>query len=152
MSILLTPPLACCLLVRLAHAAHRRGWLRVGRLLALTNAVIHKADVDPASVIGPGLYIPHPPGIVFRGKAGRNLTLFVHAIVGPRAPAPAGPGALALCPTLGDDVTVGAQATILGPTTVGDRARIGPHLVVTDPVPAGASVVSISAMGRIAGK
>jgi hypothetical protein len=42
--ILLTPPLMCCALHRLAHAAFRRGWTRSARAIARINAIVHRAS------------------------------------------------------------------------------------------------------------
>jgi len=50
-------------------------------------------------------------------------------------------------PTLGNQVVVGAGAKILGPITVGDRARVAANSVVIEAVPAGATVVGIP--GRV---
>jgi len=50
-------------------------------------------------------------------------------------------------PTLGDNVVVGAGATLLGAIRVGDNARIGAGSVVLTDVPPGATVVGIP--GRI---
>jgi len=43
-------------------------------------------------------------------------------------------------PVVGRRVELGAGATILGPVTIGDGARIGPHSVVMTDVPPGATV------------
>ncbi len=50
-------------------------------------------------------------------------------------------------PTLADGVLVGAGAKILGPITIGHHARIGANAVVTQDVPAEATVVGIP--GRV---
>ena len=44
-------------------------------------------------------------------------------------------------PTLGDDVTVGSGAKLLGPIAVGDGAKIGANTVVVEDVPPQATVV-----------
>src|SRR6185312_4543812 len=44
-------------------------------------------------------------------------------------------------PTLGDNVTVGSGAKLLGPIVVGDNAKIGANTVVVEDVPPGATVV-----------
>ena len=44
-------------------------------------------------------------------------------------------------PTLGDNVTVGSGAKLLGPIAVGDGAKIGANTVVVEDVPPGATVV-----------
>jgi serine O-acetyltransferase len=44
-------------------------------------------------------------------------------------------------PSLGDNITVGSGAKLLGPIAVGDGAKIGANTVVVEDVPAGATVV-----------
>ncbi len=44
-------------------------------------------------------------------------------------------------PTLGDNVTVGSGAKLLGPIFVGDGAKIGANTVVVEDVPPGSTVV-----------
>ena len=46
-------------------------------------------------------------------------------------------------PTIGDNVTIGAAAILLGPIAVGENAMIGANSVVVKSVPAGATVVGV---------
>ena len=46
-------------------------------------------------------------------------------------------------PTIGDRVTIGAGAKVLGPITIGDDSRIGANAVVLKPVPPRSVVVGI---------
>jgi serine O-acetyltransferase len=131
---LLMPSLMCCALHRLAHAAFRRGRTRSARAIARINAIVHHAVIDPAAEIGPGLYIPHPTGVVFQGTAGANLSLYTFAAVIPREPMPFSGGDGKLCPRIGNDVSIGAFVVVLGPVLVGDRSRIGQFVVVADDV------------------
>ena len=48
-------------------------------------------------------------------------------------------------PRLGDDVTIGAGACVLGPITVGDRAVVAANAVVLEDVPADSLVAGIPA-------
>jgi serine O-acetyltransferase len=48
-------------------------------------------------------------------------------------------------PTLGDNVTVGVGAAVLGAITVGDNAKVGAGSVVVKDVPPNATVVGIPA-------
>lgn len=48
-------------------------------------------------------------------------------------------------PTIGNDVVIGAGATLLGPIRIGDGARIGAGAVVLKDVPAGATAVGVPA-------
>ena len=49
------------------------------------------------------------------------------------------------CPTIGDDVTIGAGAKVLGKCVVGNRVRIGANCVVVKDVPDDCTVVGIPA-------
>jgi serine O-acetyltransferase len=48
-----------------------------------------------------------------------------------------------------DNVIIGSGAQILGPITVGERARIGAAAVVTDDVPAGATMIGQKARSTL---
>ena len=48
-------------------------------------------------------------------------------------------------PTIEDDVILGSGAQVLGPITVGKRARVGANAVVTQNVPEGATMVGVRA-------
>jgi serine O-acetyltransferase len=52
-------------------------------------------------------------------------------------------------PTLEDNVIVGSGAQILGPITVGARARVGANAVVTEEVPEGATMVGVKARSTL---
>jgi serine O-acetyltransferase len=132
--ILLTPSLISCTIHRVAHAAHQRGWKRLAWDLAGANARLHKILIDPGATIGPGMYIPHPVGVTFRGRAGSNLTLFVGATVGPQEFLPFPSNSLDRCPQLGDDVAIGVHSSVLGEASIGSRVTIVPGVVVLESV------------------
>lgn len=48
-------------------------------------------------------------------------------------------------PLIGDDVVIGAGATLLGPIKVGSGSKIGAGAVVLSDVPAGATAVGVPA-------
>jgi serine O-acetyltransferase len=145
-SILLTPPLICSGLYRLSHWLWSRRHRRSARFAAWINFLVHKAWIAPASCIGGGLYIPHTAGIIFCGRAGAGLLLLVNAVVSEHSAAWGDDRALSECPQLGDDVSVGAGARVIGAITIGSRTRIGPGAVVTCRVPAGSIVVARGAV------
>ena len=81
-------------------------------MLFRLNITLHGFDVPPATLIGPGLYVPHPVGTVLSAeRIGANVTLISSITVGMR-----GEGEF---PVIEDDVFVGAGARILGKVTVG---------------------------------
>ena len=141
LSVLLTPPLLCIAIYRLSHWCYCRGLLWPARFLSWTNFIIHRADIAHSAEIGPGLYVPHTVGVVFRGRAGSFLTLYFRsAVVGSRLDSrrdPQGPD----CPCLGDHVTVGIFSLVKGPVHVGDRAFLGVGSVVLADLPADVQVI-----------
>ncbi|GGB37172.1 hypothetical protein GCM10011380_28230 [Sphingomonas metalli] len=130
--------------IRAWHAARaRRGPLAYLReRLAVQRhrfwSIVTGADIPIDSVIGGGLLLPHPNGIVIHPAAriGPNCLLFQQVTIGATQRG---------VPTLGGHVDVGAGAKILGPVMIGDHARIGANAVVVSDVPAGATAVGIPA-------
>jgi serine O-acetyltransferase len=135
-----TPELLALTAHRLAHYFYVKGWRRLARGLTWWNRLVHRITIEPASCIGPGLHIPHPATIYFAASAGRQLTLYPHAICCAHPP---GSSEWRLGnPSLGDHVTVGANSSVLGPVRIGDGARIAFSQRVVDDVPPGSMVVS----------
>lgn len=119
---LLTPQLMCLVGYRLAHYAHCRGWQRLAALVTLLNSIVHKVCITPDSCIGPGCLLPHPAGVSFCGRAGRGLTLYSLAVCGPFETSLGGP--LDAAPRIGERVTIGARAAVLGPVRVGNDVKM----------------------------
>ena len=144
---LFTPQLLCLVVYRLAHGLHVAGWPRLARACARLNAQLHHVQLSADSCIGAGCLLPHPAGLVFVGHAGVQFTIYSMAVccpdgASPRAVADAGPH-------LGDRVTVGVQAVLLGPLQVGDDSKIGPCLRLPHDVPARSMVLARNWRPRI---
>ncbi len=109
---------------------------RVAHRLAMGSAQV--CIGDPV-VIQPGVYIAHGQ-VVLDGlvEIGAGTVLFPWTTIGLRAGNIQGP-------TLGENVTVGTGAKIVGPVTVGRGARIGANAVVVQDVAAGATAVGVPA-------
>lgn len=142
LSTLLTPALIAAGLYRLSHWLWSRRHRRSAHFAAWMNFLVHKLWIAPGSCIAGGLHIPHTPGIVFCGRAGTGLLLLGNAVVSGRSEAWGDDRALSECPQLGDGVSVGAGARVIGAITVGSHTRIGPGAVATSPVPARSIVVA----------
>lgn len=139
-SILLQPPLLCLLGYRVAHYLWVRGWQRVGRALATLNLLVHKAHIPADSCIGPGCFLGHTAGTSFIGSAGRDLTLFSLAVCCPLEDATG--DALGAGPRLGDRVTLGGHAVVMGNIRVGDDARLAPKSYLNADCPPATDVLS----------
>src|SRR5262245_25184548 len=75
LSFMLTPPILCSATYRISHWLYRKGLVLPARFVSWLNFIIHRVDLPCAADIGPGLYIPHTSGVIFRGRAGSHLTL-----------------------------------------------------------------------------
>ena len=140
LSAFLTPELQGLLLYRMAHYCSVRGWRRLAEGLTDLNRLFHKVTITPESCIGPGCRLSHPAGVTFHGTAGWHLTLFSLAVCTPtvtgmRRPREDGP-------RLGDRVTVGAHAAVIGPVTVGDDTKIAFSVRLDKDAPPDVLVVS----------
>lgn len=91
-----------------------------------------------AANVGGGLYIQHGFGtIVAPRRIGRNCWINQGVTVGYTNDTD--------CPVIGDDVTIGAGAKVLGRCVVGDRVVIGANAVVVKDVPSDCTVVGVPA-------
>ena len=129
-------------LYRLSRYSHERGWRMAAWLLWLVNGWWTGADLPPSSRIAGGLFLPQPYGVVIAGAVGRDAAFGIQASIGGLLKKPdrdigGGPG----LPVLGDGVELEAGAIVLGPVHVGDRARIGPRVIILKDVRADEEVM-----------
>ena len=101
-------------------------------------AAVTGADIPINTLIGGGLLLPHPNGIVIHPdvRIGPNCLIFQQVTLGAHR------GGI---PTIGGHVDIGAGAKIVGPVTMGDHARIGMNAVVMIDVPAGGVAYGVPA-------
>lgn len=126
-------------LYRIAHWFKRRGVPVLGPLFARLGLLLTGVDIAPGAVIGPGLLISHGTGLVIGGYAriGRDAILLHGVTIGSPSP-----GRIEKMPVIGDNVFIGAGATLIGEITVGDDVFIGVHAIVARDVPSGSRVLS----------
>jgi len=126
---------------RAAHALARRGIPVLPAVFRRWAIAFCGVDILPRAEIGGGCIVAHGLGLVVGGATviGEDCTLLHGVTLGEvRFDELA-------CPRLGDRVTVGAGAAILGGIAVGDDAVIGAGSVVLSDVPAGARVAGVPA-------
>jgi serine O-acetyltransferase len=123
---------------RLAHALIEARVPLLPRALAYLTRAVTGVEIHPAAEIGAELFIDHGSGVVIgeTAKIGSRVTLYQGVTLGGTGFQPG-----KRHPTLGDNVTVGSGAKLLGPIVVGDNAKIGANTVVVEDVPAAATVV-----------
>jgi serine O-acetyltransferase len=132
------PGLHALLAHRVAHVLHRAGVPLLPRLIAAVARTVTGIEVHPAASIGPGLFIDHGMGVVIgeTARIGQDVTLYQGVTLG-------GTGFATgkRHPTVQDNVTIGAGASLLGPITVGHGSKIGAGSVVIHDVPPHSTVV-----------
>lgn len=138
------PGVQAVALHRLAHALWQRGWRYLPRWISYLARWLAQVDIHPGARIGARFFIDHGTGVVIgeTAEVGDDVTIYHGVTLGGTTWSEG-----KRHPTLGHGVVVGAGAKILGPISVGDRARIAANSVVIDAVPAGATVVGIP--GRV---
>lgn len=123
---------------RAAHALLEARVPLLPRFIAYLTRAVTGIEIHPAATIGREFFIDHGSGVVIGETAtiGSCVTLYQGVTLG-------GTGFQRgkRHPTLGDNVTVGSGAKLLGPIAVGDGAKIGANTVVIEDVPPGATVV-----------
>ncbi|HPG96761.1 MAG TPA: serine O-acetyltransferase, partial [Rectinema sp.] len=125
---------------RFSHFLWNRGSRLFARILSNITRFLTGIEIHPAAKIGSGFFIDHGMGVVIGETAiiGKDVTLY-HGVT---------LGGTSLekkkrHPTIGDRVTIGAGAKILGDISIGDDSRIGANAVVVKNVPPNSVVVGI---------
>ncbi len=129
---------------RVSHWLFESGLFFLARLVNHIARMLTAIDIHPGAKIGKHLFIDHGFTVIGEtAEIGDNVTLYQCVTLGGTNPANGIPGKRH--PTLADNVIVGSGAQVLGPITVGERARVGANAVVTKDVPEGATMVGIPA-------
>ena len=131
---------------RIAHRMWRQPWLRLpARLFSQAVRAVTGVEIHPGAELGRRLFIDHGMGVVIGETAvvGNDVLLFHGVTLGGRSMRHG-----KRHPTLGDGVTVGAGAKILGPVSIGSGVQIGANAVVITDVPTEHVAVGIPAKIR----
>lgn len=148
MEVLLYPGVWALFWHRIAHALFNARLFFLARWINHLSRFLTAIDIHPGAKIGKNFFVDH--GFVTIGETaeiGNNVTIYPCVTLGGTNPANGKKGKRH--PTLQDNVIVGSGAQILGPITVGTRARIGANAVVTEDVPDGATMVGVKARSTL---
>jgi len=123
---------------RVAHALHDADIPMAPLAIAYLSRGVTGIEIHPGAQIGEDFFIDHGSGVVIGETAeiGDSVTLYQGVTLG-------GTGFQRgkRHPTVGDNVTIGSVAKLLGPVSVGHGARVGANTVVVEDVPARSTVV-----------
>ena len=124
---------------------HRRARVPARAFAELTR-ILTGVDIHPGAILGDGLFIDHATGVVIgeTAEVGDDVTMYHGVTLGG-----SGREHGKRHPTVGDRVTIGAGAKVLGAIKIGEDSRIGANAVVVKPVPPSSVVVGVP--GQIIG-
>ena len=129
--------------------AHKLYELQVPLLPRIISEIAHSEtgiDIHPAAHIGESFFIDHGTGVVIGATCiiGSRVKLYQGVTLGAKSFPKADDGSLIKGierhPIIGDNVIVYSNTTLLGRINIGDSARIGANMWITEDVPAGQSL------------
>ena len=143
-TLLFHQPLHAIWIYRVGHWLHEKVHLPLlPRLLSVVAHFVTGVEIHPAARIGSPFFIDHGSGVVIgeTSEIGDRCVMFHNVTLGGT-----GKHRGKRHPSLGDDVFIGTGATLLGPITVGDAAKIGAGAFIhMRDVPANTTVVGVPA-------
>lgn len=145
---LASPGLHAIWVHRAAHRMWGKGgrWRLPARLISQAARTATGVEIHPGATIGKRFFIDHGMGVVIgeTAEVGNDVMIYNGVNLGGRTM-----NAVKRHPTLGDGVTIGAGARVLGPVVIGADAQIGANAVVTKDVPAKAIATGVPAKLRL---
>ncbi|WP_395332377.1 serine O-acetyltransferase EpsC [Novosphingobium sp. BL-8H] len=146
--VLLYPGVWALFFHKIAHRLFRADLFFLARVVNHISRFLTAIDIHPGATIGKNFFIDH--GFTVIGETadiGDNVTIYQCVTLGGSNPTNGKGGKRH--PTLLDNVIVGSGAQIIGPVTVGKRARVGASAVVTEDVPEGATMIGVKARSTL---
>jgi len=143
--LLVTPQVQVVVLFRIGSALARTPLRPLAFVLRSFSVAIGGAEIHPDATIGPGLALVHSTGVVIGPGVVIGAGCRVSQGVTLGEPGRGGDPAKWGFPTVGDHVTLGVNAVVLGRHTLGKGCVVGANSVVTSDVPEGGVVVGLPA-------
>ena len=123
---------------RIANTLYKKGHVVLARWLSQRSRHKTGIEIHPGAEIGRRVFIDHGDGVVIGETTiiGDDVTIYQGVTLG---------GTVKDIgkrhPTIGNGVTIGAGAKVLGPILVGDHSKIGAGAIVLKEVPPACTVV-----------
>ncbi len=138
--ILCYPGLHAIWLHRIAHWFYKNKMCTIARIISHINRFITGIEIHPGAQIGRRFFIDHGMGVVIGETAeiGDDVLMYQGVVLGGKSLEKK-----KRHPTLGNNVTIGAGAIVLGALNIGDNAKIGAGTVVVKDVPSNATVMGV---------
>ena len=133
---------------RMAHVLYKHDVPFIPRMMTEYAHSITGIDINPGAEIGRGFFIDHGTGVVIgeTARIGNNVRLYQGVTLGalsfPKDSCGMLVKGLRRHPTIEDNVTIYANATVLGDVTIGAGSVLGGNVWVTESLPPGTKVVA----------
>ncbi len=131
---------------RLSHRLWQQDSTKLlARTLSQFSRFLTGVEIHPGAQIGRRFFIDHGMGIVIgeTAEVGDDVMLYHQVTLGGRSLEKT-----KRHPTIGNRVTIGAGAKVLGPVVIGDDSAIGSNAVVVHDHPADSIITGIPARSR----
>ena len=113
---------------RIAHWLFEAELFFLARLVNHWSRMVTAIDIHPGAKIGKNLFIDHGFSVIGEtAEIGDNVTIYQCVTLGGTNPTNGKGGKRH--PTISDEVIIGSGAQVIGPITVGRRARIGATMI-----------------------
>ncbi len=138
----LYPGLKAVLSYRVAHSFYEKGHFFIADWISKRARKKTGIEIHPAAKIGRNLFIDHGMGVVIGETTviGDDCTIYQGVTLGGT-----GKDKGKRHPTIGNNVTIGCGAKVLGPFTVGDNSKIAANAVVLNEIPPNSTCVGVPA-------
>jgi serine O-acetyltransferase len=139
---LLYPGVRALIQYRIAHRLYEKGHYFLADWISKRTRKKTGIEIHPAATIGKGVFIDHGMGVVIGETAvvGDYCTIYQGVTLGGT-----GKDKGKRHPTIGNNVTIGSGAKILGPFTVGDNSKVAANAVVLNEIPPNSTCVGVPA-------
>jgi serine O-acetyltransferase len=123
---------------RISHWIWKRKLRTLARVLSNLTRFWTGIEIHPGAQIGRRVFIDHGMGVVIGETAviGNDVLMYHGVTLGGRTLE-----SVKRHPTVGNNVSIGAGATLIGNITIGDNSIIGANTTVTRDLAAGSRVV-----------
>ncbi|MCX6800730.1 MAG: serine O-acetyltransferase [Candidatus Diapherotrites archaeon] len=140
-AVLCSTPIWTIIAYRLMNPLQKMGIPIFPRFFMTLSKTVTGVEIHPSAEIGKSFFIDHGVGVVIgeTTKIGENCVMFQNVTLGGT-----GKHKIKRHPTIGNNVLIGAGATLLGPIKVGDNVKIGAEtFIMMRDVPSNCTVVGV---------
>ena len=138
----LYPGVRAVICYRIAHRLYVRGHWFIADWISKRTRKKTGIEIHPGAEIGSGFFIDHGMGVVIGETTviGDNCTIYQGVTLGGT-----GKDKGKRHPTIGNNVTIGSGAKVLGPFTIGDNSKVAANAVVLNEIPPNCPSVAVPA-------